>query len=117
MGLEALIDENSRNSWKFWNIFTGYCLHHDKDLGYEKVNKFINLTKEKVFTYKYQGYKFQLNSFDQTLEMCLESFIHNVDGISYGQIILEILSMKRGLTFRQLVDETKSSAIRNSCME
>ncbi len=109
MGLGALIDEYARNYRKCWDVLTGYCLHHDKYLGDEKVRKLIALFKEKISTYKYQGYKIQLNIFDQTLRTCLESFIHNVDGISYGQIILEILSIKRGLTFRQLVDETKFS--------
>jgi hypothetical protein len=109
LGLEALIDEYSGDSLKFWNILTDYCFHHDKFLGYEKTSKFVNLFKEKVSKYAYPGYTFQLNTFDQTLEMCIQSFINKADGMSNGQKLLEILSEKRGLTFRQLVDEMNLS--------
>ena len=108
-GLELLIKENPNDSLKFWKILIGYCHHNNEYTDDIKIQKFIDLFKKTYMKFKYSGYSDQLDIFDNMIEKWLQDFTENMSEISNEQKIFEILAVKRGLTFKQLVDETKSS--------
>ena len=94
---------------KFWKVLFGYSYHYDEGLSPKKIDEYFDVFIEKYLKYKNTSVSSMLDYFDEMCDHWLNKKILKKDKLEVEQKVIEVLTVHRGITLKELVQRTGAS--------